>query len=288
MSFFDFLADLMHPSLGFLPRALLVAILSAIVCGIVGTHVVLRGMSFIGDALAHAVFPGITVAFAVGGSVLLGGAIAGLVVTLLITLFSQHRRLGEDSIIGIFFAAAFALGLVIMSFIPGYTGSLESLLFGSLTGTTSSDIIATTIVGLIIIGVLALYHSRLVTVSIDRDYAATIGLKPLRADLILYLCVAAAVVMSVQTIGNILVLALLITPAATARMLTDRIATMMIISPTLGSIGVFIGIWASWAFDIPTGAAIVLVLFTIFVAVWLGAPKRGVIASRLATRVATT
>lgn len=278
MSLLDFLRDLMNPALGFLPRALLVAVLSSVVCGVVGTHVVLRGMSFIGDALAHAVFPGIAIAFALGGSVLLGGAVAGLVVTLLIAAFSQHRRLGEDSIIGIFFAAAFALGIVVMSQISGYTGSLESFLFGSLTGATVSDIVMTCVLGGLILVVLFVFHQRLVTVSIDRDFAASMGISPVRADLVLYLCVGAAVVMSVQTIGNILVLALLITPAAIARMLTDRVAAMMVIGPVAGALAAFLGIWASWSWDVPTGAAIVLVLFAVFVLVWLFAPQRGVLA----------
>ncbi|WP_216379740.1 anchored repeat-type ABC transporter permease subunit [Arcanobacterium phocae] len=285
MNLIDFLNDLTNPALSFLPRALVVAILASIVCGVAGTHVILRGMSFVGDALSHAVFPGIAAAFALQGSILLGGALAGIIVTLLITLFSQHRRLKEDSIIGVFFAAAFALGLVIMSRIPGYTGSLESFLFGSLNGSTDSDMLAVAGLGFLIIAILAFYHRKLVAVSVDRDYATSLGISTLVADLVVYLSVAAAVVISVQTIGNILVLALLITPAAAARMLTDRVATMMIISPAIGSLGAFLGIWASWAWDVPTGATIVLILTAIFVVVWLFAPQRGVVTSWLrATR----
>ncbi|WP_216430206.1 anchored repeat-type ABC transporter permease subunit [Arcanobacterium phocae] len=285
MNLIDFLNDLTNPALSFLPRALVVAILASIVCGVAGTHVILRGMSFVGDALSHAVFPGIAAAFALQGSILLGGALAGIIVTLLITLFSQHRRLKEDSIIGVFFAAAFALGLVIMSRIPGYTGSLESFLFGSLNGSTDSDMLAVAGLGFLIIAILAFYHRKLVAVSVDRDYATSLGISTLVADLVVYLSVAAAVVISVQTIGNILVLALLITPAAAARMLTDRVAAMMIISPAIGSLGAFLGIWASWAWDVPTGATIVLILTAIFVVVWLFAPQRGVVTSWLrATR----
>ncbi|USR79824.1 anchored repeat-type ABC transporter permease subunit [Arcanobacterium pinnipediorum] len=285
MNLIDFLNDLTNPALSFLPRALVVAVLAAIVCGVAGAHVVLRGMSFVGDALAHAVFPGVAAAFALQGSILLGGAIAGVIVTLLITLFAQHRRLKEDSIIGVFFAAAFALGLVIMSRIPGYTGSLESFLFGSLNGSTDSDMLAVAGLGFLIIAVLAFYHRKLVAVSVDRDYATSLGISTLRADLVVYLAVAAAVVISVQTIGNILVLALLITPAAGARMLTDRVGTMMIISPAIGSLGAFLGIWASWTWDVPTGAMIVLILTAIFIVTWLFAPRRGVITGWLrATR----
>ncbi|QOR44840.1 anchored repeat-type ABC transporter permease subunit [Trueperella pecoris] len=269
MSFVDFLADLTNPQLAFLQRALIVAVLSAIICGAVGVHTVLRGMSFIGDALAHAVFPGIAVAFALGGSVLLGGAIAAVVVTLLIALFTQNRKIGEDSVIGIFFAAAFALGLVIMARISTYTGSLESILFGSLTGVQPGDLRTVAIGTVLILAALALAHKKLVLVSLDRAYAQSLGVRAGVMDVVLYLTIAAAVVMSVQIVGNILVLALLIAPAATARLLTDRLLPMMLIAPVIGSAGAFFGIWASWVWDLPTGGAIVLILASLFAFVWL-------------------
>ncbi|MGV4323839.1 anchored repeat-type ABC transporter permease subunit [Trueperella pyogenes] len=274
MSFIEFLADLANPQLAFLQRALIVAVLSAIICGAVGVHTVLRGMSFIGDALAHAVFPGIAVAFAMGGSVLLGGALAGVVVTLLIAIFTQNRKIGEDSVIGIFFAAAFALGLVIMARISTYTGSLESILFGSLTGVQPADLVTIAIGTAIILGALALSHKKLVLVSLDRAYAQSLGVRAGIMDVVLYLTIAAAVVMSVQIVGNILVLALLIAPAATARLLTDRLLPMMLIAPAIGSVGAFLGIWASWVWDLPTGAAIVLILSTFFAVVWLAKAAR--------------
>ena len=183
----DFIIDLANPQLAFLSRALLVAIICAIINGVVGTHVVLRGMGFVGDALAHAVFPGIAVAFALGASVLIGGALAGLIVTLLITFFSQNRRINEDSVIGIFFASAFALGLVIMSRVPGYTGSLESVLFGSLTGVQNSDLVSIAFGSLILLAVLALAHRKIVAVSLDRTYAQAMGMKVGALDLVLYL-----------------------------------------------------------------------------------------------------
>ncbi|MEW6880091.1 anchored repeat-type ABC transporter permease subunit [Trueperella pyogenes] len=274
MSFIEFLADLANPQLAFLQRALIVAVLSAIICGAVGVHTVLRGMSFIGDALAHAVFPGIAVAFAMGGSVLLGGALAGVVVTLLIAIFTQNRKIGEDSVIGIFFAAAFALGLVIMARISTYTGSLESILFGSLTGVQPADLVTIAIGTALILGALALSHKKLVLVSLDRAYAQSLGVRAGIMDVVLYLTIAAAVVMSVQIVGNILVLALLIAPAATARLLTDRLLPMMLIAPAIGSVGAFLGIWASWVWDLPTGAAIVLILATFFAVVWLAKATR--------------
>lgn len=282
MSFIDFLGDLANPTLVFLPKALLAAVLSSLVCGVVGTHVVLRGMAFIGDALAHAVFPGLAIAFAFGFSLLAGGAVAGLTVALLVAAFAQNRRVKEDSIIGIFFAAAFALGLVVISRVPGYSGSLQSFLFGSLTGVRDTDLIVIAVGGVVVLAVLALFHQQLVAVSLDREFAAAGHLRVGALDLVLYLAVTAAVVMSVRTIGNILVLALLITPAATARLLTDRLGAMMAAAPVLGSGAAVIGIYLSWMHDVPTGAAIVLISTAFFLLAWLFAPKRGVVWARVA------
>lgn len=286
MSFIDFLTDLTNPTLVFLPKALLVSALSAIVCGVVGSHVVLRGMAFIGDALAHAVFPGLAIAFAMGISLLAGGAVAGIVVALLVALFTQNRRLKEDSVIGIFFAAAFALGLVVISQVPGYSGSLQSFLFGSLTGVSDADVVTVAVGGALVIAILAFFHKELVAVSLDREFAQAALMRVALLDMILYLSVTAAVVMSVRTIGNILVLALLITPAATARLLTDRLVTMMVIAPVLGFIAAFIGIYLSWTWDIPTGGTIVLTSTLLFLLTWLFAPRRGVVTSRLGRRLA--
>ncbi|MDZ5308503.1 anchored repeat-type ABC transporter permease subunit [Corynebacterium diphtheriae] len=265
----EFFQDLGNPALAFLPKALLVAVLSSIVCGVVGTHVVLRGMAFIGDAVSHAVFPGLAVAFALQISVLAGGAVAGVIVAILIAAFSQRRRLKEDSIIGIFFAAAFALGLIIISRVEGYTASLTSFLFGSINGVPDSDVVIAAIVGSIIVLVLIVLTPQLVAVSLDRETARTMGMPVLLLDLVLYLAVTAAVVISIRTIGNILVLALLITPAATARMLTDKLSTMMWLSALVGAIGSILGVYLSWALDYPTGATMVLVIFFIFLWSWM-------------------
>jgi len=265
----EFLQDLTNPALGFLSRALLISLIVAIVCGVVGTHVVLRGMAFIGDAVAHAVFPGLAVAFALQFSVLLGGAVAGVVVAVLIAVFSQRRRVKEDTVIGIFFAASFALGLVIIARVEGYTASLTSVLFGSITGVADGDILVAAIVGTAVIALLLALTPQLTAVALDRETARAMNLPVLLLDLVLYLAVTAAVVISVSTIGNILVLALLITPAATARLLTDRLPAMMALSAALGALGSLLGLYLSWAADLPTGAAIVLTVTAAFLAVWL-------------------
>ena len=265
----EFLADLANPQLAFLSRALLMAILSAVLCGIVGSHIVVRGLSFVGDALSHAVFPGIAVAFATGTSTLLGGAIAGVIVALLIALFSHRKTVGEDSIIGILFAAAFSVGLVIVSRMPTYTGSLESLLFGSLTGVTGADLLTVAISGALVLTVLAIFHRGIVAVSFDREYAQTLGYRAGLIDVVLYVATALAVVVSVSTVGNILVLALLVGPPATARLLTRRISAMMALSAMLGTLAALVGLWVSWSWSVPTGAALVLAITAEFILVWI-------------------
>jgi len=276
----DFVTDLLNPDLAFLSKALLIAVMASIVCGVVGFYVVLRGMAFIGEAVAHAVFPGLAVAFVVGGNLVLGGTIAGILTAVLVAVFSQNRRLKEDSIIGVFFVAAFALGIVIISRAPGYAGSLQQFLFGSITGIPEEDVYVAAGTGLLVLGVLLLLHKELVTISLDRETARAMGLNVLWLDLALYVLVTLAVVISVQTIGNILVLALLITPAATARLLTDRLGVMMALAPAIGALSALVGIYVSWSWDYPTGGTIVLVSTAFFLAAWFFAPRQGLIAKR--------
>jgi manganese/iron transport system permease protein len=274
----QFLADLTNPDLAFLPKALTIAVLSAIMCGVVGCYVVLRGMAVIGDAVAHAVFPGLAIAFLFSGSLVLGGTVAGVVTALLVTVFAQNRRLKEDSVIGIFFVAAFALGIVIISRAPGYAGSLQQFLFGSITGIPDRDLYVVGGTTVAVLLAVFLLHKEFVAVTLDREMARALGLRTFWLDLMLYVLVTLAVVMAVQTIGNILVLALLITPAATARLLTDRLAVMMALAPAIGAGCALIGLYLSWSWDLPVGGTIVLTLTGAFLVAHLAAPRHGLIA----------
>lgn len=274
----EFLTDLFNPDLAFLPKALAVAVMSSLVCGVVGTYVVLRGMAFIGDAVSHAVFPGLAVAFVLEGNLVLGGTLAGVATAVLVAVFSQNRRLNESSVIGVFFVAAFALGVVVISQAPGYAGSLEQFLFGSITGIPTSDLYTDAVTGVVVLAVLFALHKELVTISLDRESARAMGIAVFWLDLVLYVLVTLAVVISVQTIGNILVLALLVTPASTARLLTDRLGVMMALSPAIGTLGALVGLYISWGWDLPTGGTIVLVLTAGFLLAWFFAPRQGLLA----------
>lgn len=282
MSPVQFVADLLNPDLAFLPKALFIAVLAAVMCGVVGCYVVLRGMAFIGDAVAHAVFPGLAIAFVLSGSLVVGGTVAGVVTALLVTVFAQNRRLKEDSVIGIFFVAAFALGIVVISRAPGYAGSLQQFLFGSITGIPDRDLYVVGGTTIAVLLVVFLLHKEFVAVTLDRETARALGLRVFWLDLVLYVLVTLAVVMAVQTIGNILVLALLVTPAATARLLTDRLPVMMAVAPAIGAGCALIGLYLSWSWDLPVGGTVVLTLTAAFLLAHLLAPRHGVLA-RLTT-----
>ena len=269
LSIIDFLHDLTNPALAFLPRAILVTCVAACVCAVVGCHVVLRGMSFIGDAVAHSVFPGLAIAFVCSGSLVLGGTLAGVGTAVLVALLSQNRRLKEDSIIGVLFVGAFGLGLVIISWAPGYAGSLQDFLFGSLTGIPASEVPFVLIASAVIVGVFAFFHKEVVAVSLDRESARVAGLPVMALDLLVYISVAGAVVISVQIIGNILVLALLITPAASARLLTNSLGAMIGTALVIGGLSSLCGIYLSWSLDLPAGASIVCVVTLVFIAAWV-------------------
>jgi ABC-type Mn2+/Zn2+ transport systems, permease components len=201
-----------------------------------------------------------------------------------VALLAQNRRLKEDSVIGVLFVGAFALGVAIIARAPGYAGSLQDFLFGSITGIPASDVPVVLGGALFVLLMLFLAHRPIVAVTLDRESARAAGVHVLLADLSLYVAVALAVVISVQTIGNVLVLALLVTPAATARLLCDRLGTMMILSPVLGASGGLVGLYLSWALDVPTGATIVLVLTACFVLAWVFAPRHGFLARTLRER----
>jgi manganese/iron transport system permease protein len=266
-------------------RAFTVAILSGVVCGVVGTFVVLRGMAFIGDAVAHSVFPGVAIGYALGTNLALSGAAAGLGTALTIAFLSQNRRLREDAVIGVLFALAFGIGIVVVSTQSNYTGDLASFLFGQILGISDTDVLTVAIVGALIVASTLAFRKELVAVSLDRETALAMGLPAFWLDALLYVMVTLAVVISLQAVGNILVLALLVTPASAARMLTDRLTTMMVLAAFIGGTGSVAGLYASYHLELASGGLIVIILSAVFFVSWLFAPKHGLLRhSRSITR----
>ncbi|GAA2775317.1 anchored repeat-type ABC transporter permease subunit [Streptomyces showdoensis] len=264
--------------LPFMRRAFAVAAIVGLVCGVVGVYVVLRGMAFIGDAVAHSAFPGVALAYAFEGNLLLGGATAGIATAVLIAFVSQNRRLKEDTVIGVFFAFAFGLGIVLVSTRDSWTTDLSSFLFGQVLAVDDADILRVACIGAVLVAVLLALRKELVAVTLDRETARAAGLPVLPLDLTLYVVVTATIVMSLEAVGNILVLALLITPAATARLLTERLWAMTLLASVFGCAGSLAGLYVSYAYDLAAGGSVVVVLTALFTVVWLGAPRHGLVA----------
>ncbi|MFE1961720.1 anchored repeat-type ABC transporter permease subunit [Streptomyces sp. NPDC059479] len=270
--------------LPFMQRAFAVAAVVGLVCGVVGVFVVLRGMAFIGDAVAHSAFPGVALAYAFNGNLLLGGAAAGITTAVLIAVVSQNRRLKEDTVIGVFFAFAFGLGIVLVSTRDSWTTDLSSFLFGQVLAVSSGDVWTVAGIGAVLVALVLLLRKELVAVSLDRETARAAGLPVLRLDLTLYIVVTATIVMSLEAVGNILVLALLITPAATARMLTERLWAMTLLASAIGCAGSVAGLYVSYAYDLAAGGSVVVVLTGVFAVVWCLAPRHGPLARALRLR----
>lgn len=262
----------------FMQRAFTVALLAGIVCAVVGSFVVVRGMAFIGDAVAHAVFPGVATGFVLNANLAVSGAVAGVVTALVIVIVSRSRRLKEDTVIGVFFAFAFGSGIVLVSTQDSYTGDLASFLFGQILALSDGDVVTVAVVGAVLVALCLLLRRQLVAVSLDRETAAASGLPVFALDLVLYVMVTVAIVISLQAVGNILVLALLITPAATARMLTERLGRMTALAALIAGGGAVAGLYLSYYYDLAAGGLIVVVLTAVFLVAWLAAPRHGLLS----------
>ncbi len=268
----------------FMQHAFIAIMLVGVICGVTGVFVTLRGLAFMGDALAHAIFPGVVIAYILGGNFLIGALIAAIVVSLGIGAISQNRRLSGDTAIGVLFAGGFALGIALISAQKTYTRDLASFLLGSILGVSRSDLLLTGAVGLIVLGVIAFYRRELTIVSFDRTFAEATGINVWIFDQLFLILLSLAIVVSLQTVGNVLVLAMLITPAATARLLTDRLRLMVALSATIGAASGVIGLYASYHLAIASGASVVLVATALFAVVYLFAPKSGIITVAIRRR----
>lgn len=269
----------------FMQHAFLAILLVGIICGAIGVFVILRGYSFLGDALAHAIFPGVVITFILGGNFLIGALIAAIIVSVLIGAVSQSGRINNDTAIGVLFAGSFALGIALMSLQSGYVRDLNAFLFGSILGVSRDDLWLTALVGALVLGLLVLFRREITLISFDRVFARSTGLNLWWFDQLFLVLLAMAIVISLQTVGNILVLAMLVTPAATARMLTDNLRRMIALSSTLGALSGLIGLYISYYEGVPSGAAVVLTATAVFGIVFLFAPRTGVIITRVRHRV---
>jgi len=285
MAPFNFFTDPLQYE--FMRRALIEVVLMGLVTGTIGTYIVLRGLSFIGDALSHAIFPGIVIAFLLGHSIFIGALIFGVLTSASIATVATNRRVKEDSAIGVLFAGSFALGVVLISSSRNFTRDLASFLFGNVLGVTTNDIWLSAIVGAIVVALVVLLYKELLITSFDRLGAQAMGLPVFWLDLLLLVMISLTIVVSLRAVGNILVVAMLVTPAAAARLLTDRMPIMIALSAAIGALSGVIGLYISYHNDVAAGGTIVLVATAIFGFVWLFAPRHGYLAARWPRRFAT-
>jgi manganese/iron transport system permease protein len=269
----DFLLEPLR--FGFMQRGLLAVVIVACVCAVVGSYVVLRNLAFLGDAMGHALLPGVVVALLAGASPLLGAAVGALLFTLLVYLVRGRQQVRDDSAIGILFVGAFALGLFLLSRTGTATRGLGELLFGNVLAVRPQDLVLTAAAGGAILLTIWLCYKELLISSFDPALGAALGLPVRRYELLLLLLLASAIVVALQTIGNVLVVALLVTPAATARLLTRRLPAMMGLGALIGSGCGILGLYLSYHASLASGGTIVLLTVLCFALALLWHSWRG-------------
>jgi manganese/iron transport system permease protein len=263
----------------FMARALIGAILVGTLCAVVGTYVVLRGMAFFGDALAHAILPGVAIGYLVGGGarqpLFWWAMLAAIISALGIGAIGKTVKLREDTAIGIIFAGMFALGIALISTVENYTIDLSHFLFGDVLGISASDLVRIALFGGLIILLVIIFYKEFLVISFDPILATTLRMPVKGLDYLLMVLIAMTIVVSLQTVGIALMVAMLITPAATAYLLTRRLPIMMITASVIASVSGVIGLYLSYYINIASGAAIVLSATMIFliVFIWKNLPK---------------
>jgi manganese/iron transport system permease protein len=252
----DFLLEpLAYP---FFARAVAAVALVSALCAVVGVFVVLRGLSYISDALAHAVLPGIVGAFLLQVNLVLGALVAALLTALGIGFVTNRTTLRQDSAIGIVFVGMFALGIALLSRTRSYARDLTSFLVGNALGVSAGDLWMALGVGLLAALVLLAVHKEMLLVSFDRTEARVIGLPVAALDLLLLVVISLVVVLAIQLVGTTLVVSLLVTSSASARLLTARVRPMMLLSAVIGTVAGVTGLYASYYLDMAPGATIVI------------------------------
>jgi manganese/iron transport system permease protein len=262
----------------FFVRALAAAAIVGIVCAVIGTFVVLRGLAFMGDAISHAAFPGVVVAYLVGGSLYLGAGIAAVTTALAIGVVSRRARIRIDTAIGVLFAGMFALGVFLFSSIEGYVGDLGTFLFGSLLSIDADDLVALAALAGIVLALVGAFWKELLYATFDPLGAAASGLPVARLESLFLVLVALAIVVSLQAVGVILVVAMLVTPAATGQLLTSRFGRVMAVAAFVGIGSAVVGLYLSYWLDVASGATIVLVQTAAFLAALVLGPRTGILS----------
>ena len=260
-------------SFSFFVRALLASSMVGLVCAVVGTYMVLRGLAFMGDALSHAAFPGVVAAYLLKGPFYLGAAIAAVGTALAIGWISRRGNLRGDTAIGVLFAGMFALGIFLFSTIRNYVGDLFGFLFGEVLGTSTADLIGLTVIGVIVLAVVLVFWKEFLYATFDPLGAGAAGLKVVALEYLFLVLIALTIVVSLQAVGIILVVAMLVTPAATAQLLTQRFGRLMLVAVLIGTLSPIAGLYVSFWLNSASGATIVLVETALFLVALVVGPR---------------
>ncbi|MEL6403525.1 MAG: metal ABC transporter permease [Chloroflexota bacterium] len=271
----DFLNFFTEPlAFQFFQRAMFALVIVGGLSAVVGSFVVVRGMAFFGDALAHTILPGVALSYtasggSIGSNLFIGGMGAGVVSALVIAYLTRNERLKEDTAIAIVFVTMFALGIAIISTQGSYSQDLSHILFGSIYGISETDLMVMGGISLVVLLIIALLYKELVIISFDMSLAHTLKLPVETLRITLLILIAVTIVASLQAVGIALMLALLITPAATARLLFKRLPSMIVASAIIGISSGIVGFYVSYYLDVPSGASIVLTMSSVFAVVFI-------------------
>ncbi len=258
----DFLLEPLE--FGFMQRGLLASVLVSVICGVLGSFVVLKGLAFIGDALAHASFGGVALAFVLGINIYLGAFVFAIATALGIGAITQRGRVSSDTAIGVLFSGTFALGILIISRVDRYTTDLFGYLFGDVLSITATDLWTIAILGLVVLALVLVFYRQLLFVAFDPTVAAASGIATRRLEYLLLALLGVTIVTAIQAVGIVMVVALLVTPSATAYLLTRRFHHMILASVAVGALSALLGIYLSYYLDVASGAAIILVATALF------------------------
>lgn len=264
----------------FMQRALLVAVIVGLSCALLSCWLTLLGWSLMGDATSHAVLPGVVLSYLVGVPFGVGAFLFGIAAVVLIGHLNRTSRIKEDAAIGVVFTTLFAVGIVLVSVIPSQV-DLFHILFGNVLGVSDSDIVQVTVLGSVTVATLLLLRRSLVLYAFDPVHAHAIGISPRRLEMILFILLALTVIVALQAVGIVLVIAMVITPGATAYLLTDRFDRMLAIAAGVGIGSTVIGTYVSYYLDASTGGSIICALGVFFLLAYLFAPRHGILGRRL-------
>ncbi|WP_371811583.1 metal ABC transporter permease [Sporosarcina sp. Te-1] len=264
----------------FLQKAFTTSIMVGIICGVIGSFIILRGMALMGDAISHAILPGVAISYMLGINYFYGAVLTGVLTAFGIGAITQNSRIKSDSSIGLVFSAFFALGIILINRAKSAT-DLTQILFGNVLAVRTSDMWLTLAIGGLVLLIVIIFYKELLVSSFDETMAAAYGLRTRLIHYTIMFLLTLVTVASLQTVGVILVVSLLITPASTAYLLTNRLSVMVILSAIFGALSAVVGLYFSFLYNMPSGPVIALVTTAFFVLAFLFSPKQGVVVRKL-------